>query len=500
MNKKILLCLSLLTLSSCSFSIFTSSLTTSSESLITSNSINDTTNSSSNSEILGDGYYIPSQVEGTLRDNNESFGWNTSKSTGNQKLYIVPVQLKDGPVWTDEMLNNLNLAFFGKTDECKYESVSSYFYKSSYGNLNLTGEISPVYTSLMTTRTVDSYGDYASDNLIKEYVSRVDSNQYKDYDLDKDGYVDNMIFIYSNAYKNNDNTGFWAWCSYASYKPNVSKPTINNYMWASYTFCSEGYVDGYRDEFVDAHTYIHETGHLLGLDDYYSYEQYNGWDCAGTLEMQSYNVGDHNIYSKMALGWVKPMVVTGETTITLRTSSTYPDAILIKDNWNNSLFDEYLLIEYYTPTGLNKVDSEHIYSGRDLMYDESGLRIYHIDARLVEVDSRGNYIRYATSERKDNYFYVIGASNSPSLSFLPSSLNKIYRYVHLLDQGETNKINNGNGGYLTDNVLWNGQKEFIPDSTFFINNDSFNDGQKINYKISVSNLTSENCQVSITHL
>lgn len=462
--------------------------------------------SDSSSQSQGVNYYRPSSLNLTLQDINSQVGWVTSESTGDQKMLVVPVKLKDGPAWTTTKLENLRKAFFGKSEETTFESVASFYEKSSYGELRITGEIAPVCelnTSDYTVSKVNSLGDYAADTVIAEYYKTANASLLKQYDLNNDGFVDNCIFIYSNAYSTSDTSGFWAWCSYTDMDPSSSKPAVNNYMWASYEFMNDGYEDNYRSDYIDAHTFIHETGHLLGLDDYYSYES-GGWDCAGTLEMQSYNVGDQNIYSKMALGWVKPYVVTGNSEITLKTSAKYPEAILINDTWNGSAFDEYILIEYYTPQGLNQVDAEHTYGGRDKMYGYKGLRIYHIDARLAKlsVDSRGNitFKGYTdTIVTSNNMVSYVGASNTPSYSYLSGSFTSLYRYVHLLDQGGSNRLNAGKGGTVSKNTaLWTGSKTFSPSSTFFANGTRFNGGEDIGYSVSVSNLTDESCKVTIT--
>ena len=80
--------------------------------------------------------------------------------------------------------------------------------------------------------------------------------------------------------------------------------------------------------------------------------------------MMDFNIIDHNAYSKYALGWIKPYVVTGATTITLKPSATSGQAILLPtstNGWNGSAFDEYMLLEFYTPTLLNKKDSDSAY-------------------------------------------------------------------------------------------------------------------------------------------
>lgn len=515
--RKILMVLSLFALVSCDGvtigSLIFNSQSQSSESTESSNktSSQSTSNTISSSESSADGNNYKrvnrSEVNNSLREVSAQLSWTTTYTTGEQKFLVVPVQLKDGPVWTDEMLKNLETAFFGKAEDTTFESVTSFYEKSSYGKLHIGGAVTSVFKSNYTISQLNSYGDNAPRKIFPNYYNTVTSTLLKNFDVDGDGYVDNAVFIYSNDYETTADTAYWAWCHVATtdndylYNPNVIKPTFNSYMWASYTYMFDQYMDGYQSDKVDAHTYIHESGHMLGLDDYYSYDSSNLWDPAGQWEMQSYNIGDQNAYSKFILGWIDPYYVYGDCKINLRTSAKYGDAIIIKDNWNNSIFDEYLMIEYYTPTGLNEVDSKHRFSGRGLIYDYNGLRVYHIDARLVKLNpNTGSYLGYADSfnANDSNNLYVVGASNSYSLSYLPSAYSKVYRLIHLLDQGGFNALNGGRGGsVVSSSALWTGNKKFVPSSVFFNNGNKFNDNTKIGYSISVSNLTSESCEVVI---
>ena len=453
-----------------------------------------------------DNYYTPNNLKYTLRDINSNLGWVTSETIGEQKFLVVPIQLKDARSWSDNMLTNLNSAFFGDKEETKYESVKSFYETSSYGQLKISGEVVDPVIIPYTIKELDRLSTAAPDEVIRSFYSSYSTSKLKEYDTDGDGYVDNAIFIYSNDYSKNNTSAYWAWCYSYDATPNFLKPAINNYMWASYAFVGEDYLDLYRTSYVDAHTYIHETGHLLGLDDYYSYDTVDTWDPAGKLEMQSYNVGDHNIFSKLAMGWVKPYVPTGSTVINLKTSAKYPEAILLNTNWNGSAFDEYILIEYYTPTGLNEVDAKHNFSGNGKMYDYSGLRIYHVDARIAKLRASNgmttfmNYVDDMPSNF-DGYYYYVGASNSACYSYLSNYESSRYRLLHLLDQGEFNKINDGKGGALVPGyTLWNGSKVFSPSSKFFINDTKFNDGSEINFHVSVSDLTEESCNVTISYV
>ena len=101
-------------------------------------------------------------------------------------------------------------------------------------------------------------------------------------------------------------------------------------MWASQEFMFDaGYYDeeGNHSNWTteqlasgnakpDAHTFIHETGHMIGLDDYYSYDRGKGdYGGLGGLDMMDFNIGDHNGYSKWMLGWLHPQMVKNQVSL-----------------------------------------------------------------------------------------------------------------------------------------------------------------------------------------
>lgn len=475
----------------------------------------------------------------TLRDSNEQLGWNTLNSTGDQKVLVVPVHFQNATKWSTSMLSDLELVFFGESKYTAWESVSSYFNKSSYGNLNLTGEVYDTVLEVdMTASTYNTkynnwynyvyYGEYTSDTTNYdpgEYIGSLFYNslnssgmkKLQEYDQDKDGYIDAIIFCYSNAFASDGSGAYWAWCSYTDNKANLQGPTVNNYMWLSYEFIHEGY----GNNAIDGHTFIHEMGHILGLDDYYCYDYYEKgygnypWNCAGELDMQSYNVGDHNIYSKFSLGWLEPKWIKESGEVKLRPSNQYGDAILLKDSWNGTIFDEYILIEFYTPEGLNEKDATSQYSGRDKMYSQSGLRIYHVDARIANLTSKGAFKNFAVTAENivsifnsnSNYGYV-AASNSVERSYLSSNQEKD-RLLHLIDAGGNNTIAKGlsnrdnNGGtYANRNsTIWQEGKTFTATSAFFMNGaNTFNDGSKVGYSVTVGAIENGEITVNIQKL
>ena len=467
----------------------------------------------------GDGYNKVSKLSFSLNDVNKSVGQISLSSTGESKILIVPVECLDGPSWTSEMLSNVNTAFFGKAEETGWQSVSSYYETSSYGKLKISGSVAPIlklnYTvsSLSTANIIDDSS--RPDEIVYKLFEK--DNTYDDlrveYDTDSDGYIDSVVFVYSNSIDSGDFTyhgknvenGYWAWVYWGeSNYVGASNPIVNSYMWVSYNFIygTQSVQDNYpyaaytSEKKVDSHTIIHETGHLLGLDDYYSYDD-NSWDPSGAIEMHSNNIGDENIFSKLSLGWVNPYYVkineTGKkVSLTLRSSAKYGDAILINDTWNNSSCDEYIIIEYYTPNLLNYKDAVKAYAGNGFrMYTESGFRIYHVDSRVVKLvkNIRSGYsIVGFTDELEEGSIYKVGPSNSPSKAFLNSHEDD-FKLVHLMEAGGVNtfieSVKTNSPTPANNDTLYKNGSSFEANKNFFYNGEKFNDGTTVGYKISI---------------
>ncbi len=339
-------------------------------------------------------------------------------STGNSKLLVLPIDLS-GLKFSTASKTNVNVpysatstnkglineAFFGNSSSLSYESVNTFYTKSSYGKLNLTGDVADWYD--VTKSGFKYINDISStDDVIKimndaiSYLS-IDTSLY---DSNKDGYIDGVWLIYnyydySSAKKIglNINSNYWAYTFWdqSTKTASLTKPVTNCFAWASFDFLKSSGTNK-----VDSHTYIHETGHMLGLDDYYDYNA--NYSPLGGVDMMDANVIDHNYYSKMLLGWVKPYIVSGDCKITLSTINDENNFIIVPYNGLSLIskngkkyfnpFDEYILIEYYSPTGLNKVDSETKYSNGYKAQTNSGFRVYHVDGRLLKIGySNGSY-------------------------------------------------------------------------------------------------------------
>ncbi len=358
----------------------------------------------------------------------------------------------------EEARKDIEKIYFGDAEQTQWHSLRSYYEESSYGKLHFEGVVADWYRPAVDFEHLDDWasaaqwaqGDAAAsalaNKLIKLYSD--DSTQkfkeLKDkdgrqmfnsgkeflqyFDSDHDGYFDLIEIVYSAPFwatdvanevynKGINNDIFWAYCGShpAETTPNPEKPVISKYAFFSYyTFVEAGKLVPWGDDEkqepwttdeisagvpLDAHTLIHETGHALGLPDYYD-TSYSGKNASGSVDMMDHNVGDHNSYSKTLLGWVNPIVVTGATSVTINSYTKTGDCIMVpyrgfyrdhKDH-SNTAFIEYLAIELYNPTGVNKTDSEHSYCGNYPKCPSiSGIKIYHVDSRLGVFNYNGNW-------------------------------------------------------------------------------------------------------------
>ncbi len=395
-------------------------------------------------------------------------------STGEAKILVIPIQFSDYsfPSGYGTMLEN---AFFGDEDDTSWQSVSSYYYESSNCKLTITGEISPVYSVGMSSaaaeRQADSDGNTAvSDSILHSALKYLVDSDYDltRFDGDGDGYIDAVWMVYSAPYDTNSDL-LWAY-TYWDYEEGARVKTkydgmyTSSYSWASYDFLTRytsSLSSGYN---ADCHTMIHETGHLLGLDDYYSYD--SGHDApVGCLDMMDYNVGDHMEFSKYLMGWVAPVVLTEDYltdhdyTVTINSSDYASNTCYIlpiqsegeDEDFNYTPYDEYLVIEYYTPSGLDYNDAKTAYENRTRMYTESGVLVYHVNNRIGKLNySNGDwtwdgcaYDRLLTVDTDAGwgvrYIYYPIYSNTASSSFDPNindSEDNFYRgrLVSLLPQ------------------------------------------------------------------
>lgn len=375
--------------------------------------------------------------------------YDTAHVINNVRALVVPVDFTDAkaenlPKGAEGSLQDLKDVIFGEPEDTSWHSLASYYESSSLGTCKITGDVTDWYhlnVSIKQFANGSAFGPnnehngqkstYATQALSKAIQDDVKAQKgifagydLADYDANKDGYVDSLIMIYSCsphvrvAGQAIDDDLYWAFCwsRIGAWGQVGGREAISRYFWASYfTFYENGYTDDagkYHDwttqdivngdAELDAHTLIHEFGHVLGLPDYYVTD-YNKSDYSGlgNLDMMDVNVGDHNSMSKAWYGWVEPYIATGNADITLRSTTDTGDFILIPANVNekgkteyrNTLLDQFIMIEFLTPTGVAVLDGIQKFAGSyPLYYNVAGIRITHVDARLGlwTYDNQGN--------------------------------------------------------------------------------------------------------------
>ena len=445
---------------------------------------------------------------------------STASRENPANVLVVPVEFSDVTFddayrvenGEERIKSELEIAFNGTAEVTNYwESVTSYFEKASFGNLNFNFDVTDVVSLDVSTDDVLERRTVVETIVSDAFESMKSNNSEIDftkYDYDSDGLMDGIWFIYSAPDYGTDPSyydyasSFWAYVTYLLYpEADLESPNLCTYGWASYDFM---YTKG--EDRIDAHTFIHETGHLLGLNDYYDYTSTRS--PLGLYDMQDCNVGDHNVWTKTALGWIDPIIIDTSENIPAKVHLNPREnggAIFITNDYSGSAFDEYLVLELYTPNGINELDSTMTYNpyyGR--MPQESGVKLYHVDARLIDNVQNDRQVYYDSSRLAEgipDHYVTIGASNT-------YSYDRNYT-VELFEQIELVSSNPNGGSY---------QKRFGPysSSDFFQTGDTFdmdtyksftyrnsgnlNSGDSLDIEIYFTNVSEEGADLVIVPL
>lgn len=342
----------------------------------------------------------------TAYELNQRNGYHSLKSNGKRRVLVLPVSIKDYEYnATEENLSHIKKVFTGGNDGI---SVHDLYYQSSYEKLDIDFVVpNDWFECNMTPKdiqaTVDSsYGVVPLIDKGLEWYFGGYQNTYtkKDFDLDSDGFFDGVFVVYDSPnytnttdykekYKCYYPENFWALSSTSlrHQEGNVDDPVSKAYCFASYDFMETG--DGNKE---DSHTYIHETGHLLGLFDYYANRHPKGVTATpiGVIDTMDNDLGDHCPFSKFTMGFTAPKVVKEDILVELNSFTETGDFLLIgPKDYNNTAFDEYFTIDLVTPTGLNAYDYKNGFDGIP-GYSRPGIRVMHVDNRALD-NLAGNF-------------------------------------------------------------------------------------------------------------
>lgn len=516
MHRKIvplLLLLSLPTLASCKF-VFLNSLP----------STGSNAGSSNASPIVPAGVSIFDDFPSfsvSKHSNLTALGHQSLASTGEKHILVLPVYFTNTASFSSSELSTINSAYNGAASKTGWQSLQSFYETSSYGQLIIDATVLDPYCYSGTDADFQAYANKNGSPSATSYLAylalrNLPANfDYSSYDQDQDGYLDGFEMVYKSTIEwDGKSSATEVWWNFTSFSTigagTAAKPNVGTFFWSQYSLLANHYYNPN----IDCHTLIHETGHMLGLNDYYSYD--NEGAPAGMADMMDFNIGDHNAYSKMVLGWVKPMVVDGTSndfSLTLRSFTETGDCVILRNSenaWSETPYDEYLLLQYYTPTGLNEQDAQGYPEwnsigalGNQGLYRKPGLQVFHIDSRLMNTVRTASKGYEYTSSLKNS---MIAASNTPSQSVDVSATNNAgsirtnspFRLFQAIPANGGNIFYTSDSGYLNylgyQKALFglssygcgSTKFSFAKYASFFTKTTTFNDGSSLDYSFEVT--------------
>jgi len=320
---------------------------------------------------------------------------NVLKSKGTPKIFALLISFPDYPA--NESPDSINTKIFGNGEgEWPRESLHNYYWRSSYNTLDIQGTVlgwyQPSYTRAGMPQTAA-----ARENLIKEALTYFDNqgHDFSQYDNDGNGTIDYFVVIWTGP--NNGWANFW-WGYQTSFSDSNFKLDGKRLYQTRYSWQWES--NPYPGTF---HPYvvIHETGHALGLPDYYDYDAAVGpRGGLGGLDMMDANQGDHNCFSKMLLDWISPQVFNyGTRDFELNASAITQDALIVMPEFaSQAPFDEFFMVQ-------NRFRLEN-----DYYLPGDGLLIWHVDARLS-----GSSFKYNNSYTEHKLLRLMEADGQESI-------------------------------------------------------------------------------------
>lgn len=273
-----------------------------------------------------------------------------------------------------QMLNGLGNPY-GKN----YGSVREYFRAQSYDQFDIEFDIAgPVNLS----GNMSVYGgndsndeDIAPGKMVAEAIAQVDDDiNFKDYDWDGDGEVENIYVIYAGfgeAYDGADPNTIWPHQWQLSDRSNYGKAVKTDGVTIDTYACGPELM-GISGKTLDGiGTMCHEYSHCLGLPDFYDTNRKNfGMDEWSIMDYGCYN-GDgfspagYTAYERWFSGWLEPVELKeGANIIDMPCIEENPVAYVVYNDQNHN---EYYLLENHQKVGWDKVASGH------------GLLVVHVD-------------------------------------------------------------------------------------------------------------------------
>ncbi|MBR3275683.1 MAG: hypothetical protein IKG08_03615 [Eubacterium sp.] len=431
----------------------------------------------------------------------------TLNPKGTARLLVVPVEIEGGDLFDEAALARIQQRIEGPYNNPYCLDVRRYYNNASYGQFDIECDIMPVYSLGITLDewTGDEHKSMFKYLYAQEAIEYSISHYVSDpgvYDSDGDGFLDGVICVYNEPSEVESVSG----C------PRYGDDDVER--------CAENakirmFVDTMLHCFNDATIYMsntvsHELAHCFGIEDYYDYSRINAFSTYFDLQGATY--GDWNSFSKMAVGWIDPYVITPDVdkvTVRLRNSAEYPDAILIPiGEWNGTPFDEYLLVDVMADRGNNSLPFSWYYQTdpeKGGSEDYGGVRLYHVDARLMKRthytgEGLGWFDDFSGPERCSKFDVCSAYTNSTSEADRMNDSPDRNPDYHMLSLIPASGKPLGVSEKFYSSYLFHTGDVFTADrySAFFPNYPLGNKRESINYKFTVDSFDNKTKEAVIT--
>ncbi|MDR3219220.1 MAG: M6 family metalloprotease domain-containing protein [Dysgonamonadaceae bacterium] len=287
-------------------------------------------------------------------------------------------------------------------------SVRDFYFENSYGNLELIVTLVGPYT---VSRNFEYYGENdntnnGNDKRPQELAIEAADSTFKNmanpaiYDNDNDGFIDTFHFIFAGYGEESGGSANTIW----SHKWSFMARKYGSKSLKTYS-CSPELRNNTGSNITRVGVICHELGHVFGAPDFYdadgdgsggSYLGTGNWDimAGGTWNNSGISPAHINMYQKIQLGWVNPIVLNTAQAITNMPNSVQnPVAYRI----NTSVPGEYYILENRQKVGF------------DSFIPGTGLLIYHVS--ITGSDITGNIVNNGHPQK----VYTVCASSGTAI-------------------------------------------------------------------------------------
>ena len=329
----------------------------------------------------------------------------------------------DANAFYQKLTNEKNFKGYYDVSGQKYTqcdgSVRDYFYDNSMGmfdpQFDVVGPLSINY------KAVDAKGNDAVYTLIKAALSAANSEvDYTDYDLDKDGSVDMVYFIfagYGSYVPGNDSSYIWPHASNLSWYSTYSGLRYDGMKFGRYA-CSVEIQDlesqaQYHQILDGIGTMCHEFSHVLGLADHYdtNYEEDGQANHPGTWDVMAGGADQnngltpvgYNAYERYSLGFAPAQKLELAGSYSLQPFNTSNQFYLLNTGTPRAKF----YLENRQKTGWDKYLPSH------------GLLVWRVDStnpdiwRRNEVNVNPNHQYFELIRSNPSRVSASGSDNDP---------------------------------------------------------------------------------------